>query len=712
MRRRAMGLRALVVLVFLVMAGRLAWFQVVKAEEIVSREEEYRLQLESITPVRGALKDRAGRYLAVSLPTRNVVASPFHMGEKNFQEVAAALAQHLPMKAEEIVRLFSEKPDSQFLPLARGIDLKTAEQIQAKSLPGISLLPTSQRTYPQGATASQIIGYLNYEGDGDYGLEARYNEELKGKEGYVRAEMTHGKMPIEGTVKSQLAAQPGLDLTLTIDAFLNQTFEEALDRVVKEQDAKRALAIAIDVQTGGILAMAMRPGASLSDQSTWYTPDGKFDAERLYNWAVKPLPPGSIFKTITTAIALEEKALDLNTLIPDDGRMEIDGWVVTNWDRIIPVQPKPMTIAELLQTSSNIGLIRVGQRIPHETFVKYLRGFGFMEPTGLDFSEEYGALGLEGFDKKSSIDWANMYIGQHLEVTPIQMVTAVSAIANGGYLVQPHLVQEMRDPDGKVVWTASTEPRRQVISQQTAREVRDLMVSVVEKGTGSGAQIEGYTVAGKTGTAQKYAGGAEKERGLADFVGFAPAGNPRVALMVLIDEPRPPGYGGMIAAPLFKELMPHVLRSLGIPPDKPETDSPTAPAPAPSPEGDQAVVPDVRFLPLAWAEQKLKDAGFTPKTAGEGAIVIGQSVAGGARAKAGAEVDLMLAPKAADKLQMPDFRGLTLAEASRLATEVGVTLKQAGGSGFVVEQDQPVGAVVPAGSVVNVKLSAVRSGQP
>lgn len=711
MRRRAMTLRALVALVLLAMAGRLAWFQVVKAEEVVTREEEWRLQRESITPVRGALKDRVGRYLAVSIPTRNVIASPYHIGSKNFQTVADELAKHLPLTAAEIQKAFQEKPSSQFLVLMKGIDLQSATRIEEQSLPGISLLPAARRTYPQGMTANQLIGYLDFEGNGAYGLEARYNNELKGKEGFVRAELTHGKTPIEGTVKSQVAPEPGLDLTLTIDAYLQKTFEEALDRVMKEQDAKRALAIAMDVKTGEILAMAMRPGADPGDWKTWLGADGKPDYGRVNNWAVTPLPPGSIFKTITTAIALEERLIDLNALITDEGKMVIDGWVVTNWDRFIPVQPKPMTIAELLQTSSNIGLIKVGQRIPSETFVKYLRGFGFMEATGLDFNHEDGAVGLAGFDTKSRIDWANMYIGQHLEVTPVQMVTAVSAIANGGYLVQPHLVKEIRDPEGKVVWTAPTNPRRQVISQQTSREVRELMMSVVEKGTGSGALIDGYSVAGKTGTAQKYEGGKEKERGVADFVGFAPANNPRVALMVVVDEPRPPGYGGQIAAPLFKELMSHVLRSLAIPPDKPGNQGAPAPAPVGT-EAAQTLVPDVRFLPVAWAEQKLKDAGFTPRRVGDGGVVTAQSLMAGSRARAGEVVEVKLAPRATDTLQVPDFRGLTLAEASRLAAEVGVTLKQAGGSGFVVEQNLRAGETVAPGTVLTVRLSAVRTGQP
>ncbi len=695
----------------LIMAGRLAWVQVVRAEEIVAREEQYRLQREALVPLRGALRDRNGRPLAVSLPTRNLVASPKDMEAKNFKRVAEALAPLLGQSAAEIEQKLAERPDSRFAPLAKGLDLKTAEQIQQLNLPGLTLLASSDRKYPQGSTANQLIGYLDYEGAGAYGLEAYYEKELKGQEGFVRAEMTYDQVPIEETVKSRVDSKPGLDLTLTIDAQLHQTFEAALARVVKEQEAKRGLAIAMDVKTGEILAMAMAPGADLSDRQSWLTPDGKLDDARLTNWAITPLPPGSIFKTITTSIALEERAIDLNTTIMDSGSLVIDGWKITNWDQIIPLEPKAMTIAELLQNSSNIGLMQVGQRIDRNAFVNYLRSFGFMETTGLDFPGEYPANGLSGFDEKLDIDWANMYIGQHLEVTPIQMVTAVAAIANDGWLVKPHLVREMRTPEGDVVWKAPTGSLRQPISTQTAKEVQELMVSVVEEGTGSAARVSGYTVGGKTGTAQKITGG--KERGLvADFVGFAPAEDPRVALMILIDEPKPPGYGGQIAAPLFSELMPHVLRTMGIAPASEEQAVTTQPAESAVPVAEQVKVPDLRYIPLAWAEQKLKDAGLALKPAGEGPVVIAQSPIPGAVLKVGSEVELTMGAQPADKRQVPDFRGLTLGEATRLAGELDMTLKQAGGSGFVVEQEPLPGGTLGAGDAISVRLSPTRDSSP
>lgn len=710
MRHRTGILRVVVLLGLIAMAGRLAWFQVVKADEVIAREEAWRLQQAALTPVRGALKDRSGRYLAVSIPTRDVVASPYHMKEKYFAEVATALAPLLGMKAEDLEAQFREKESSQYLPLAKGIDLETAAKIEELNLRGISLQSNAKRTYPQGSVANQVIGYLDFDGTGLYGLEAQYDKELKGQSGYVQAELTHDGTPIDGTIKNQVEAEPGLDLTLTLDARLQQIFDATLDKAVKETEAKRALAIAMDIKTGEILALSMRPGADLSDRKSWLTASGEPDFGRINNWAVEPLPPGSIFKTITTSIALEEGLIDVNTLIPDSGRMVIDGATITNWDQVVPVAPKPMTIAELLQASSNVGLINVGERIPHETFIKYLESFGFMGTTGLDFNHESGANGLVNFEDKKRIDWANMYIGQHLEVTPLQMVRAVGAIANGGIPVTPHLVKEMRKPDGQLVWSAETKTGSKIISSQTAKEVQQLMVSVIDEHYQQ-AKVDGYSAGGKTGTAQKFENGREKARGLGDFIGFAPASDPRIVMMILIDEPKPPGYGGVVAAPLFSQLMPHALRLLGVAPDRP-VQSKAAPAQASAAPATVAV-PDVRFLPVAWAEQKLKDAGLAPQRAGAagGTLVTAQSVAVGAAVKPGSTVVLTLGPKAADKVQLPDFRGLTLAEANRLAAEVGVTLKQKDGTGFVVEQSPAAGGVVAPGGVVTVRLSTARTGQ-
>ncbi len=689
----------MVTLCFCILAGRLVWIQVVKAEEIAGRAVAVRLQEREEVPLRGAILDRSGRPLAVSVPISQVFVNRLQLREEQEPQVAAELASILDLSAEEVLRRMRQSPSPGRALVYDEADSELVDRLMADLPHGVYVERTDRRSYPQGDAANQVIGWLNSEGRGASGLEAFYDEVLRGEPERFLAEFTLGGVPIEHTIREHEEGKPALDLLLTLDLGLQQLAEQTLDRVIKEWDAKRALVIAMDAHTGEILVMAMRPGADLNDRASWGDP---VEWDRLTNWAIRDsLSPGSIFKTITTAAALEERAITLDTTFIDTGKMELDGWVIRNWDQHIPADPEPMTIAELLQRSSNIGLIQVGQRLGPERFIRYLQSFGFMERTGIDLPGEGTSVGLSNFDEKKAVDWANMYIGQHLEVTPIQMIRAVAAIANGGRLVTPHLVKEMRDPEGRVVWAAQPPKGRQAISQATAREVRQLMVSVIEEGTARAAKMEGYTAGGKTGTAQQYPNGVERERKLADFVGFAPASNPQVVMLVMVDEPKGHGYGGVIAAPIFGELMPHVLRAINIPPDSPaalgEEQAP--------PRAVEGVVPDVRWLPVARAQERLASAGFTFELEGQGAVVSAQSVAPGTEAERSSTVVLTVIPAPEDgKVHVPDFSGLSLVEAVRLAEEVGLTLK-AGGSGFVAAQDPPPGQLVPARSTLSVRLA-------
>lgn len=713
MRARTSFLRLVVALVLTVIMGRMVWIQAVQAQDITARGEAMRLEKKDLTPMRGAIVDREGRTLAVSIPTRTVVANPLQI--EDFAQAAALLAPVLEMQPQELQKLLQDNSHRGYLVLKRGLNIGTALKIEKlvvdEGLAGIVAIPESQRSYPQGFTANHLIGYIDGKGKGEYGLEARYDKELSGKPGYVQAEFTHGNTPIENTIKSLVPSEPGLTLVLTIDADLHQQVEARLDEVVKMYKAERALAIAMDIHTGEILTMAMRPGGHPGDRTTWEM-EGKteIDYQKVVNWGVKPIPVGSIFKLITTAAALEEQTITPNTTFVDEGIMRIDGWPIRNWNNVIPVNPQPESISELLQNSSNVGLIKIGQTMERTTFKKYLEGFGFMSTTGIDFFHEdsgyFGEVTPEKpLESRAAIDWANMYIGQYLEVTPLQMLTAVAAIANGGYIVRPYLVQEIRDPDGKVVHVTKPEKRRQVISDATSREMRQLMIDIVEKGTGSGGKPQGYSVGGKTGTAQKPdpKGGFKQDLYVADFVGFAPAKDPRVAMIVIVDEPKVgQGFGGLVAAPEFAYLLPKVMQKLNIPPDKVDGKA----EPKPEPKVVNALVPDVQWLPPVWAQERLVLSGFTPKLVGNGAVVVGQSVKPGTAHKAGSVIELQLAPKDPrnEHVRVPDFIGYSLTEASHLAAEIGVTLKP-GGSGFVVSQEPKPGSTVPVRSTLSVHLA-------
>jgi cell division protein FtsI/penicillin-binding protein 2 len=708
-RGRIHQFRALVILCLVVIVGRLIWIQGVKAEEIVARGD--RRQRIELTPVRGAIVDRSGRTLAVSVPVWTVVANaPQILQSSSFAKVAAQLGPILGMEPAAIEQKLSANPTSGFIKLKERLDLETADKVQDAKIGGIAVIPDAIRQYPQGATSLYILGYLDAENRGAAGLEAFYEKALRGEPGWVKAELTEVNTPIAGTVAGYVPSKPGLDLVLSLDVTLQQQFEAKLDQVVKEQDAKRALAIAMDVHTGEILAMAQSPRESILNRANWKLPNPAMD-----NWAISDVhPPGSIFKTITSSIALEERTITTKTLILDEGKMKIGSDTILNWDQYIPAEPKPVDLSALMQRSSNVGLIKVGQSVNRDRYVNYLKQFGLFSPTGIDLPGEVGPVLGDDFKKKRDIDWANIYIGQHIEYTPIQVITAIAAVANGGNLVQPHLVKEQRDPSGKVVETAKSAPRRQVISEETAKEVQSIMLDVVEKAYPQ-AKPKGYRAGGKTGTAQLFdpKTGKMKERGLADFVGFAPANNPQVLLLVMVDEPRPPGYGGQVAAPVFAELMPMVMQAIGIPPD---SDAANGEEKAP-PKVQAGVVPEVRWLPVERAKERLAAAGFAVDVQGKGQVVATQSVPPGTKADRTKAITLTLteAPAKPDFIRVPSFLGLSLAEANALAMEVGLSLKGMVGSGFVAAQELPVGAEVPKGATLSLRLApppSVGTAQP
>jgi cell division protein FtsI/penicillin-binding protein 2 len=701
-RGRVHQFRAMVFLFLAVIVARLVWIQGVTAATIVAKGD--RRQETSLTPLRGAIVDRTGRSLAVSVPVSTVVVNANRLTGNEPAEAAAKLGPILGMAPADIEKRIKADPLNGFIKLKERIDFETADKVQKAKIDGISIIPDAIRQYPQGATSLNLLGYLDNESKGVDGLEASYEKQLRGEPGWVKAELTETNTPIAGTVAGYVPSKPGLDLMLSVDTALMGQFEQKLDQVVKEQDAKHGFAIAMDVHTGEILAMAQSPRESILNRSNWDL-SNLVTLDKLKNWGIATIhPPGSIFKTITSSVALEERAITPQTIFMDGGKLQVGTDTILNWDQFIPTVPKPSTLSELMQRSSNVGMIKVGQTVKRDRYLDYLKQFGLLQPTGIDLPGEIGPFLGDSFSKKKDIDWANIYIGQHIEYTPIQVITAIAAVANGGYLIQPHLVKEVRDPSGQVVETISSKPRRQVISEETAKEVQSVMLDVIAKGYPQG-QPKGYVAGGKTGTAQLFdpLTGQMKDRTLADFVGFAPANNPQVLLMIMIDEPKPPGYGGQIVAPIFAELMPLVMQTIGIPPDsKAAQGQDNAP-----PKVEDGVVPEVRWLPVERAKDQLVAAGFTVDVQGKSGVVATQSAAPGSRADRKKAVTITLTENAAKPgyVRVPSFLGLSLAEANSLAQEVGLGLKGMVGTGFVAAQEHAVGAEVPKGATLSLRLA-------
>ncbi|HYG58372.1 MAG TPA: penicillin-binding transpeptidase domain-containing protein, partial [Symbiobacteriaceae bacterium] len=382
-----------IVLVLTGIGCRLAWVQVVKAEEIAARSDEVRIHRRDTTSVRGAIKDRNLIPLAATNTFYLAVADQNQIEDKDEAEVAAKLHPVLGMEAGAILQKLRDNPDDGYIELKSGLTLEQKKQIEGLKLPGVALVEEYMRAYPNKSVASQLIGYMS-DKEGVDGLEGRYEKELAGQAGYVVAEFTEDFIPIDSTIQEKQDPVPGQDVILSLDLPLQRLIEDKLDKVVKEQDARRAGVLVMDVYTGEILVMAMRPGADLTDRSGWG------DMETLRPWLVHPMPLGSAFKTVTVSAALEEQAVDLQSTFIDPGELRLPGCRISNWDNVLPPNPVPMTVEQLMQRSSNVGLVQVGQRIGKDNFIKYLKGFGFLEPTGIDLVNEQGPVLGAPFEEK------------------------------------------------------------------------------------------------------------------------------------------------------------------------------------------------------------------------------------------------------------------------------------------------------------------------
>lgn len=512
--------------------------------------------IRKIIPCRGIIFDSSKNVLAVSQNAFSIYARPDQV--EDVESSAQKLARILKTQPRKISERLNK--DEDFVWLARQASVDTAEKIKVLDIKGIGLIEESARFYPGGTLAASIIGFSGVDSQGLEGIEYAYDGMLRGQPRYILVEKdARGEaisiFPEEGQYVK------GSDLVLTLDKAIQYLAERELRIAARNYRAKRAGAIVMDPQTGRILAMAMEPGFDPNRFSDW-------PVKAWRNWLVADIfEPGSTFKVFMAAAVLEEGiAKRSDTFFCENGEYYISGETINDvkkhgW----------LTLEEIVRFSSNIGAAKLGEKLGRERMYKYLGNFGFGARTGLDFPGE--ARGLVREPRTwSRIAVDTIAFGQGVSVSALQMVTALSAIANGGELMQPYLAEYAVRPDGTRIELHGPERVRRVISPETARELTGILCSVVGPGgTGSKAAIAGYQVAGKTGTAQKPKPDA---RGYADgkyvcsFMGFAPAHDPRVAVIVVIDEPQTDyAYGGTLAAPVFKEIVRQALIHLNVPPD-------------------------------------------------------------------------------------------------------------------------------------------------
>lgn len=533
---------------FIYLIQQLYQIQVVDGETLREKAEEQHQVSFRLPPRRGIIYDRNHKELAINITVDSIYAHPSRV--KSVEEVGEKLSPILGISPAIIrERLKSDRP---FVWLARKVERGRGAKVRQLNLDGLDYVEETKRFYPKGKLASHLLGFVGLDGEGLEGLELYYERYLRGTPGWGRTERDARGRKILPFRDQYSSPRHGLHLILTIDEVIQHIAERELERVFRESRAKGAIIVIMEPETGKILALAnqptFRPNSFYNYRSAW----------RRNRAVTDGFEPGSTFKVITAAAGLEEGLFRLeDRIFCEWGSYRLPGRTIRD------VHPQGwLTFKEVIEKSSNIGTVKIAQALEKEKLYSYISSFGFGDRTGINLPGEGEGL-VQPPRSWSKFSLPSISFGQELMVTAIQLVSAVSAIANGGVLMQPGIVDSILNEEGKVVRRFAPRPRRRVISAGTAEKLTKALVGVVEEGTGRAAGLKGYRVAGKTGTAQKAGvGGYLPGKYVASFAGYLPALEPRVSILVVIDEPQGVYYGGVVAAPVFHRVAEQVMAYL------------------------------------------------------------------------------------------------------------------------------------------------------
>ncbi|MDU0201622.1 MULTISPECIES: stage V sporulation protein D [Paenibacillus] len=627
-RRRLFTALIIGTIIFTALILRLAYVQLWIGQDLANKaEDSWRRQIE-FAPKRGEIQDRNGITLTYSMSTPTIVAIPVQIQDP--QSTAAKLAEVLQGNADDIYKQITKKTSQvDIKPSGRKITIEKAQEVRNLHLPGVVVAEDNKRYYPYGSLAAHILGFAGID-KGLTGIEAKYDKELTGIPGNISYMTDAAGRPLAGTTDKYTSPKDGLNVKLTIDNHLQSVMERELDQAMVQYQAQNVVAIMMDPNNGEILAMGSRP--------TYEPGNYKNYPAETYNrnlpiW--KTYEPGSTFKIITLAAALEEKKVDLkNEPFYDPGFIEVGGARLRCWKR---GGHGSETMLQVVQNSCNPGFVVMGQRLGKEKLFDYISKFGFGKKTGIDLGGEENGIMFKP-SQVGPVELATTAFGQGVSVTPIQQITAVSAAINGGKLFKPYVAKSFSNPDtGEVVDVVEPELVRNVISEGTSKQVREALESVVALGTGRNAFIDGYRVGGKTGTAQKVINGRySPDEHIVSFIGFAPADNPKVVIYAAVDDPKGIQFGGLIAAPLVKNMMADALRYMKVEPNKQQLDKEYR-------YGETPVV-EVPDLVGASVDDILEDLNMNFKLAksGNGKYVISQAPKAGTRVDQGSTIRIFL----------------------------------------------------------------------
>lgn len=650
--------------------------------------QEQARTVKEIPAMRGSIQDRSGRPLAVNTARYEVALDPTIEGFDREKDAFFDRLSALSGRSESgLRRAVARRSSRQYVQLLRDVSEEVRDSLAAMDVPGLILEPQFDRHYVYGPVASHVLGYVDTDLQGIAGIELGYDRYLEGAPG--RRVMHRNRY---GLLRAEVGGQVdrpehGQQLVLTIDLVRQSILEDELRQGVRRTGARWGVAVAMDPSTGAVLAMANVP---------------RYDANRAVRYpkshrrnrvVADQFEPGSTFKLVTAIAAIEQGLVQ-----PSDSIETANGWTVFHGKTMKDVRAHgTISFAEAVTVSSNVGIAKTAERLDAEVIYQYARNLGFGQRTGIDLPGE-----ADGLLKKPST-WSGttkpwMSIGYEVQATPIQMLTAYCALANGGRIVRPYVVAERRDMRGTTTWTAEPTTIRRAFEAETARRLKPIFQQVVEEGTATRAQVEGLTIAGKTGTAHKVVDGSYAEGARASFVGFFPVENPKVALLVILDEPSTSNYGGVSAAPIFRGI---AERWVGTYPDLAgQVAARTAPV-----STDTVRVPDLAGRPLSSAVRVLETKGL--RAAVEGPVGLDRYVSGQDPTPAtalarGEEVRLDAAAWADSTDGAPNLEGLPSREAVRWARSQGLDVRVRG-SGIVSDQHPAPGSAVSQSIVLNTR---------
>ncbi len=583
-KKRLMWFFILASLACTVLAFRVGWIQVVTSEKYSKMAVEQQTRDIPIPAKRGAIYDRNGKELAISAVTNSIWVRPGMIKDatseekslENQEKTAETLAEILNLNEDEVLDTICQ--DRALIKVAKYVDKEKADQIRDAGLKGIEIVEDVKRYYPMGAFAAQLLGSVTDDNRGLSGLELKYDKFLSGIPGrWIKNTDRDGDSLAYG-VEKYYQAEDGLDLVLTLDEVIQHYVEKALDTVQADTGADRVMCIVMQPKTGDVLAMGMTPDFDPNDSRVPLVSGGKAYVDSLSNeekidywnkmWRNPMISdtyePGSTFKLLTTSIALEEGVTSLDDKFVCTGSIMVAGQKLRCWRYYNPHGEE--TLVQAVGNSCNPVFVQLAQRIGYEKYFDYMELFGLRDRTGIDYPGEGYAI-IQNEDTAGPVGLATMSYGQGIAVTPIQLITAISAIGNNGKLMQPRLVKELVDGDGKVVKSFDTKVVRQVISEETAKEMNIVMEAVVGEGGGAAAKIPGYRIGGKTGTANKAVNGGYSEETYSSFIGMAPMEDPQVAILLIVDNPKGVKFGSQTAAPGVKLILEDTLRYLNIQPN-------------------------------------------------------------------------------------------------------------------------------------------------